>query len=199
MPTLHMRQRWAPWWIGLPLLAAYLGFGYLLVGTLNQPNQATRIFLPVYAVLGALVLPAALNSRIITAGPHGVRVTNGPIPLGRKINLEHDAIWACNVRAQYSRFRSEHGSWGDVENYIVGVETRNAQFDVAYPYLKVEEARAVVERLAAALNEDRQLRAIPIARASFEPNTSAGWRMKVLSWTGVFILAILAGAVWESY
>ena len=77
------------------------------------------------------------------------------------------------------------------------METRNTQIDGAYPYLKFEEAKAVAERIAAALNENRLLPEIPLAHTTREPAGAARWRMKVFASGGVFILATLAAAFWE--
>ena len=82
---------------------------------------------------------------------------------------------------------------GGSANYLVGVETRDAQIDVAYPYLKFEEAKPWPKRIAAALNENRLLPEILLPHATREPARDTRWRLKVLAWGGIFLLASFAG------
>ena len=179
------------------MVALYLYIGWLLVGQMEVPNSAVRIILPAYALFGWLVVPGGLNSRIIRVSPHGVKVTNGPFPKGRRVNVKREDIHACTIREQVSVFRSENGTWAAIPNYLVGVETRATLHDVAYPYLKNEQAVEVGRRIAAALNADPALPAIPLRGTTLEPASNLGWRMRVLLWGGLFIAATLVGAYWE--
>ena len=181
------------------MLVVYLIFGALLVWDFDKAGEGVRIIIPAFLLLGVLVLPAALNSRIIRVGSNGVQVTNGPFPRGRKVDVAREDIRYCNVRVQYTSFESESGGSAKVDNYLVDKETRRRQIDIAYPYLKQEEAEAVAKRMAEALNQDGLLRPIGLARASEAPEADEGWRMKVLAWGGLFIVAIIAGAFGESY
>jgi hypothetical protein len=194
---LRLRQRWTPWWLGLPLVALYLIGGWFLVRTMSDPQAGARIFLPSYGLLAALVLPAGLNQRVITASVRGVRVRNNPFPKGRTVDLARREIYACTVRTQHSSFYSESADVRRIANYVAGVETRAAQVDVAYPYLKQEDALAVAQQIAAALNADRTLPPIAVREASMEPDLQPGWRLRVVKWLGLFVVAILAGAAWE--
>ena len=181
------------------MLAGYLGFGWALIQSLDRQGQFVRIFLPPFFLLGALVLPAALNARIIPAGPEGVKVWNGPFPKGRNVTVTRVDILYCNVRTQYSYFEGDSGtSSAEVENHLAGIDTIGGQIDIAYPYLKMEDAMAAAQWLADGLNQDRTLRSVPVTTARRDPETNSNWRRQVLAWGGLFILALLAGAVWES-
>ena len=179
------------------MLAAYLGFGWLLIRDFDKMGPGVRVFIPPFVLLGALVLPAALNARIITAGPEGVKVRNGPFPKGRKVTVKRVDILYCNVRTQYSYFESESGTSAHVENHLAGIDTIGGQIDIAYPYLKMEDATAAAQWIADGLNQDRTLASVPVTLARRDPEANSNWRRQVLSWGGLFILAALAGAAWE--
>jgi hypothetical protein len=196
MTPFRMRQPWVPWWIALPMLSGYVAFGWVLVRDFNEPGQMVRIILPAYVLLGAIVLPAAMNRRFITVSREGVRVVNGPIPKGRNVSVAGQDIRSVSIRTQYAHFDSEaEGSSASIAHYLVGVEATSGHIDIAYPYLKYESAASVARQIAAALGNGLSV-------------TSAGQRVaeenrwtrvrKILVWLGLFLLAIFAGAYWET-
>lgn len=199
MATFRMRQPWTPWWLAVPLGAGYLGFGYLLLRSAQEAWQYERLLIPAYVLLGWWAIPAAVNARVITAGPEGVRAANGPIPKGRTVWAARRDIRCCTVRTQYALFRSRaSGEMARVANYTAGVETwEGKQLDIAYPYLDHREAAEAAARLAEALNQNRALARIPVQEARYAPHEEGNWRRRVLAWTGAFLGAILAGAAWE--
>lgn len=186
--------------MGTLMLGLYAVGGWLLLRSFAAAHSGVRILIPAYAVLGALIVPAAVNRRIITAGAGGVKVRNGPIPRGRTVDVSREEIRFCNVRLQYSEFEGEDAGSARIANYLAGVETRSGeQVDIAYPYLSLDEAKNVAMQIAAALNQNRLLPPIGLGEAQREPAPDSKWRLKVFAWGGLFAAAILAGVVWEQY
>lgn len=192
MKPLQFYQAWVPWYVAAPMLIAYLVIAIVLYRDLDQRSEMVRIVLPAYALLGALVIPAAVNGRYITVSTQGIRLRNLPLPKGQNYYIAREDIRACTIRTVLTNLDNTL-----VRTYIVGVDCRQGQIDLAYPYSKYEAALQVAQQFAAALNQGPVPFTIPCQAATREPQQSGRRLVRVLLWGGAFIAAIILGAYWE--
>jgi hypothetical protein len=175
------------------MLIGYIVFAVILFRDLDQRNEMVRIAIPPFALLAALVIPAAVNARQITVSQEGVRLRNVPIPKGKNYDVPRDKIRSCTIRVVRTKLKH-----GEVTTYIVGVESSQGQIDLAYPYSKYDDAKVVCEQFLAALNQGPVSFRIGFEWAQREPEGSRKRRViTVLAWGGAFIAAIFLGAYWE--
>ncbi len=193
MKPLKIYQPWMPWWLAAPIVILYIIFAVLLFRDLDQRNEMVRVMIPPWVLLGALVLPAAINARSITVSSQGVRLRNVPIPMGKNYDVGRDAIRSCTIRVVRTKLKH-----GEETTYIVGVESDQGQIDLAYPYSKYDDAKLIAEQVIAALNQGAVLHKIGFEWANREPEGVRKRRVtKALLWGGAFVAAILLGGYWE--
>lgn len=192
MKPLQFYQAWVPWYLAAPMLIGYLVIAIVLYRDLDQRSEMVRIVLPAYALLGALVIPAAVNGRYITVSPQGIRLRNLPLPKGQNYDIPREKIRACTVRSVRTNYEGNA-----ITTYTVGVDCSEGQIDLAYPYSKYEAALQVAQQFAAALNQGPVPFTIPCQAAWREPEKSGRRVVRVLLWGGAFIAAIVLGAYWE--
>jgi hypothetical protein len=197
MPPLRIYQPWVPWWLAAPMLIGYLAFAAFLLRDFNTRDQLVRIAVPPFLLFAWLVIPAAINARVITVSPQGIRVRNRPIPKGRSHDIPRRDIRACTIRTQYSDFDPSSSTPSAVADYLVGVDTPKGQIDIAFPYLEYEEAQSVAASIAGALNRDNTLPSIRVEAARQEPIPPPGRVLRIVLWGLAFIAATILGAVWE--
>lgn len=175
------------------MVIGYIVFAVILFRDLDQRNEAVRIAIPPFSLLGLLVFPAAVNARQITVSREGVRLRNVPIPKGKNYDVPREQIRSCTIRVVKTRVKHS-----DVTTYIVGVESSQGQIDLAYPYSKYDDAKVVCEQFIEALNQGPVPYRIGFEWAQREPEGSRKKRViTVLAWGGAFIAAVFLGAYWE--
>ncbi|MCX6608496.1 MAG: hypothetical protein NTV52_33585 [Acidobacteria bacterium] len=192
----HYSSRWAPWFVVVVtalVLSPFIGVALYCSVTPEPWPEAARIAIPIALPALYLTLQVAFNRRYVTVTPDGVRVTNGPFPGGVRLNLRRDHIASCYLRQIVDRSEGR-----EMDRYfLVGVETKGSKIqDVSGRINTAMEAQEEAYKIRGILNAHPSAAAIEVAPAS--SSLSVGWRMIVVIWAVVFMLATIAGGVWEN-
>ncbi len=195
--TLRFSTGWAPWYV--VVVTAFVAFPFVGVAlycflTPEPWPEAARIAIPIALPALYLTLQVACNRLYVTVTPDGVRVSNGPFPGGLRQNIRRDQITSCYLR-RIVDFVDGH----EVDRYfLAGVELKGATIqDVSGPIKTAMEAREVAYPIRGILNALPSARSVDIAAVSGTMSPPSGWRLLVVIWILVFILALVLGAYWE--
>ena len=195
MSELRLRRHWVPLGFRMLALAVCLGFGYVVVMAYRNPaewGEYIRVMIPPFVLASYWLLAFAFNLRSVVVTPDRVRVMSWPFPTRPPQSVDRDDIRLC-----YTRNVVNYHEGVEIENfYTTGVETgKGAQIDVAGPFKTSVESIQSANDIVRVLNEVPNRKTISIY--TVKPAGDAGHKWRTLLWGAVFLLAILAGAVWE--
>jgi hypothetical protein len=195
MSELRLRRGWAHW--GFRVLAGLsaIGFGCLIVAAFRDPRswgEGIRIIVPSYVLACYWALAIVFNSRNTLVTPDFVRVMGTPFPTRRRRFLRRETIRRCYARnIVFSEDEVEISNF-----YMAGVETeRGEPVDLFGPFPSSAEALRSAGEIAQVLNEIPGRQPIGVDSIPTTVDRSHIWR--AIAWGAAFLLAILAGAVWE--
>ncbi len=194
---LRYSHRWVHWYVVLVIalvLSPFIGVALYCAVTPEPWPEAARIAIPIALPAFYLILQFAFNRRYVTITPDGVRVTNGPFPGGIRLRLRRDQIANC-----YLRQVVDFAEGREVDRYfVVGVQTTGSKIqDVSGRFGTEMEAREEAYKIRGILNAHPSAAAVQVAPATGSPFVSS-WRFVVVMWALVFLLATIAGGVWEN-
>ncbi|HYP05408.1 MAG TPA: hypothetical protein VER03_04165 [Bryobacteraceae bacterium] len=194
MKELLVRERMAPWWVGLLVGLVCAFFIWVVFASAAEGGSEAaglRVFIPVVAIGSYLGLAVVLNVRMVEVTPTGVRIWNGPVPIGASVNTAREEIRVCYARYIVTMHK---GSVAD-RFYTAGVETHaGRQIDIYRRFKNPDKALEAAERVAGVLNYGAVTQ-IPAGLENQKRDYSH--RPKVLAWGALFICAVIMGAIWE--
>ncbi len=196
-PPLRFSSRWVPWKIALvvaAILSPFIGTALYCLLTPEPWPEAARIAIPIAVPALYLVLLVAFNKRYVTVTPDGVRVSSGPFPGGIRQTIRRDQIAHC-----YLRLIVDSVDGHELDRYfLAGVELKGSMIQDVSGRIDTEmEAREAAYQIRGILNAHPSASALHLAPVS-TLSALRSWRILVVIWFVVFLIAILAGGIWEN-
>ena len=184
-------------WACVAMLVTAAFFAWVIREGLHSTtgNVYIHTIIPAYAIFLYATLASLINRRTVLADGDGLRVTNGPVPLGhgtKWIPRDHIAFaWHMPVVTA--------GDSGDtvVLWHNVGIQTRAHRDVPVFAMIKTaEEAQAKARDLATAFGSASDWTVVPVRQIG-GANEDPVEKRTIRRWVGVVVVAVVLGIVWE--
>ena len=187
----------ANFWACAAMLVTALFFGWVIREGLRSTtgNVYIHTIIPAYAVFLYATLASLVNRRTVVANRDGLRVTNGPVPLG------HGKKWIPRDEIAFAWHVPIETAGDSVETVVlwhnVGIQTRARRDVPVFNMVKTaEEAQAKARDLASALGSASDWTIVPVRQIGSADEDPVE-KQTIRRWVGVIVVAVLVGIVWE--
>jgi hypothetical protein len=197
MSEMRVVWRMANFWACAAMLVVALFFAWVIREGLRSTtgNVYIHTIIPAYAVFLYATLASLVNRRTVVANRDGLRVRNGPVPLGhgRKWIPRDDIAFAWHVPVETT---SDSGDsvvvWHDV-----GIQTRARRDVPVFRMIKsADEAQAKARDLVSAFGSASDWTVAPVRQVG-SANEDPVEKQTIKRWVVVIVVAVLLGIVWE--
>jgi hypothetical protein len=198
MPGTELRVEWrmARWWACAIMLAIAGVFALLVRAGLRStgPGVWPHVLIPPFGLWIYATLASLVNRRKVIVTPHGLVMTNGPIPVRAQTRVAREDI-VCTYHSTITAL-ADDGRTDVVLGHTCGVETRTgAHVQVFGTFKDPESARNSAQRIADALAGASRT---PIeVRHLKRVNDDPADKRTFLIWVSIVAIALFAGFLWD--